>query len=337
MIPLLWACVGEAPPPEQGVERYEIATADGAGLVLHRHQNPGPSVLLVHGLSSNHWTWEIDEVRNLGHYLSNAGLDTWLLDLRGHGESRRAADGKPQRSGWVVDDYGRYDLPAAVDLVLAESGRDQVGYVGHSMGGMVAAIYAGTVAGGDEKLSSLVVVGSPIDFTDPDPLLDLGLHAAQFYGPFVGSLPTQAGARLQASLGGTPIPVDALLYNDLSEPYVELMYERVVSPISGGELRQFGALAGEGGPFVSRNGDYDYRASLARIRSPTLVVAGRADNVAPVDRVVPWFHEVGADEKRLIVAGRAAGFAADYGHMDLCFGDHVVDEIYPLIRDWVDR
>ena len=334
---LLWACHGEPPPPEPGVERHEIATADGAGLVLHRHRADGPPVLLVHGLSSNHWTWEIDETRNLGHYLEAAGLDTWLLDLRGHGESRRDAQGKPQRSGWVVDDYGRYDLPAAIDFVLEQTGHEQLGYVGHSMGGMVAAIYAGTVAGGDEKLSSLVVVGSPIDFNDPDPLLDLGLHAAQLYGPFVASLPTQTGARLQATLDGNPIPVDELLYSDLSPPYRELMYERVVSPISGGELRQFGAMAGDGGPFTSRNGDYDYRASLANVQTPTLVIAGRADNVAPTDRVVPYYDEVGAAEKKLVIAGRAAGFSADYGHMDLCFGDHAVDEIYPLIRDWVAR
>ena len=41
-------------------------------------------------------------------------------------------------SGWCVDDHLFKDLPAAVALVLEESGARQLHWVGHSMGGMLA-------------------------------------------------------------------------------------------------------------------------------------------------------------------------------------------------------
>ncbi len=318
-------------------ERHEVATTDGAGLVLHRHPSyGGRPVVIVHGISSNHHCWDLTEGRSLGVYLASQGLDAWLLDLRGHGDSRFSSNGKRQRAGWDVDDYGLRDLPAAIDYVREATGQPRVALVGHSLGGMVSAIYASTHPGGDDTLTALVAVGSPMDLSEPDLVLGTGLWGARFYGPLLPVIPSPLAGRIQAALPANLTPVDELLFNDLAEEHRALMYHRVVSPLVGGELKQFGQAL-RSGAFQDAEGTQDYSQALDRIETPTLVIAGRADRIAPPDRVLSYYQGVGAEEKRFVIAGRAHGFAADYGHLDLTLGDHAAAEVFPLIADWVDR
>ncbi len=318
-------------------ESHKVATVDGAELKLHRHAvRGGHPVLVLHGISSNHHCWDLAADRSLGAHLAEQGLDAWLLDLRGHGDSRFRADGRRLRSGWTADDYGLQDLPAAIDYVRQETGQPQVALVGHSLGGMVAAIYASSHPGGDDSLSALVAVGSPMDFSDPDPVLLSSLWAARIYGPLLPVVPSPLAARIQGVLPGRLTPVDDLLFNDLSEEARSAMYRRVVSPLVGGELKQFGQAL-KTGSFTGADGAVDYQTLLKHIETPTLVIAGRADRVAPPDRVLAYYQGVGAQEKQFVIAGRAHGFSVDYGHLDLPLGDHAREEIFPLISGWVDR
>ena len=326
-------------PHQRSAETVAVSTDDDATVMLHRYAAEGPPVLVVHGISSNHHCWDLAPDRSLGLALQAAGLDAWLMDLRGHGDATHDPEGKRQWAGWSIDHYGRHDIPAAIDHIRTVTGRPRVAYVGHSLGGMVGAIYAGTHPGGDESLSALVAVGSPMDFSDPDPLLWGSLTAARF--TWVPVVPSDLGGQLRAMFGGaarTPVDawIDGMLFNDLSEEMVPEMYRRVASPLSRGELRQL-ALAGDQQAFSDATGHVDYLAALESVSTPTLVVAGRADLIAPVDRVLPYYQRVGAQEKRFVVAGEATGFAADYGHLDLALGDHASQEIYPLIVDWVNR
>jgi polyhydroxyalkanoate synthase len=312
-----------------------VRTEDGATVALRRYPANGPPVVLVHGISSNHRTWDLDAERSLARALQAQGLDAWLLDLRGHGLARRDGQGHPQRSGWTMDDYGRYDLPAAIDHVRQESGHDRVGYVGHSMGGMVAAIY--TTLHGDAALSSLVVVGSPVDFGQPEPLLRL----ARAGGPVAtigGTLPTPALARAAALLDRSPLFVDPLLFNpaNVSAQARRDLYRSIVSPLSRGEVAQLRQMIAQGA-FRSRDGQVDYLAGLSALRVPLLVIAGRGDSVAPVDRVAPWIEASGSPVEELVVASRANGFQHDYGHLDLAMGDAAPAELYPRIITWVQE
>ena len=128
LLPLLLAgCSREAPAAPShcaAAERHDVLTADGAALALHRHPADGPPVLIVHGISSNHHSWDLSADRSLGVWLAAEGYDAWLLDLRGHGDSTRDARGHAQRSGWSVDDYGQQDIPAAVAHVLQVTGAE---------------------------------------------------------------------------------------------------------------------------------------------------------------------------------------------------------------------
>lgn len=310
-----------------------VETDDGAAVALRRYAAEGPPVVLVHGISSNHRTWDLSADRSLARALQAQGYDAWLLDLRGHGLAMRDGQGRRQRAGWSIDDYGQYDLPAAIDHVRQVTGYTQVGYVGHSMGGMVAAIYA--AQHGDDALAALVVVGSPVDFGQPEPLLTAA-RAGTPLASLSASLATPAMARAAAWFDHTPAFVDELLFNpdNVSPTARRELYRAIVSPLSRGEMQQFrGFLAS--GRFRSADGSVDYLASLEQLDVPLLVIAGRGDSVAPVDRVAPFHDRAGSAEKSLVVASRANGFRHDYGHLDLAMGDAAAAEIHPHIVGWL--
>lgn len=334
---LVLLTLGQAPAPRcPGAESHRVTTADGASVALHRHPGPGAPVLVVHGISSNHRCWDLSPERSLAVALADAGFDAWLLDLRGHGDARLDGAGRRQWGGWSMDDYALQDVPAAVAHILSTTGATQLAYVGHSMGGMIGAAWASTAPGAQQQLRALVAVGSPMDFTDPDPLVAGALTLSRAPLPVI--VPTDRLARVQAaaSPGRTPVDrfVDAMLFNDVSGPARAEMYRAIVSPMTGGELRQLG-LAEQTGTFGDQAGERDYRAALAAVSAPTLVIAGRADLVAPVDRVLAYYQSSGAERKELVIAGRYTGFAVDYGHLDLTLGDHAAAELFPRILAWL--
>jgi polyhydroxyalkanoate synthase len=330
---LLSAACKHAPLAPSGAqcedaENHMVETEDGASIHLHRHRASGPPVLVVHGISSNHRSWDLSPERSLAVALQAAGRDAWLLDLRGHGEAHVGVDGREQRSGWSIEDYGRYDIPAAISHIRAETGAEKVGYVGHSLGGMVAAIY--NAIHGDEALSALVVVASPVEFSDPEPLLELARRVTRI-AP-VRVVPAPMVSRMGASLRDLPFHADELLWSasNLSGPAREEMMRAAVSPMSHHELAELSETL--------RSGHFPAADALPRLTVPLRVIAGRADRIAPVDRVLPYYTLAGSVEKDYILAGRASGFAHDYGHIDLVLGDDAPTEIYPLIVDWfIDR
>lgn len=334
LLALLLACLHRpAPAPQCAMaEDLVVRTEDGAPIALHHHRGPGPPVIVVHGLSSNHHCWDLAPGRSLAVALVEAGFDAWLLDLRGHGDARLA---RPRAEpGWDVDDYGQYDVRAAIDHVRAATGYARVGYVGHSMGGMVLAVYQ--AIWGDEALAGVVIVGSPMEFGHPERLLRWSQRGFAL-GSLLSQVPSPSVARAAAPLGvRQPLHADDLLFSteNLSAEGRTLMFQRAVSPVYKQELRQFERIL-ERERFVSSDGSVDYGAELARMRAPLLVIAGRHDRVAPPDRVRATWEAAGSPEKRFVLAGKINGFEADYGHLDLALGDRAEREIYPLITGWL--
>lgn len=314
-----------------------VDTADGAWIAMEHHPNEGgPPVVLVHGISSNHRFWDLEDGRSLADALQARGYDVWNLDLRGHGHALRDPDGNRQRPGWTVDDYGTADLPAAFAYVREATGAERLHYVGHSMGGIVLAVYLATTP--DPPIASAVAVGSPLDFRDPDPVTRTLLHQS-WLGTVTGFTPTPAGARLLAGMGEkAPLAADEWLFNpdNIAPDARKRMLRAVVSPLSRGEVKQFGRTRRDG-ELRSMDGGTVYREALAEATVPMLFVAGRADRVATTDRVFAFYEAVGSPDKELVIASEANGFSADYGHLDLGVGDRAAEEVFPRIGDWLDR
>lgn len=313
-------------------DRY-VPTADGATVALHHHPGSGPPVLAVHGISSNHRFWDLDDDHSLAVWLNREGFDVWLLDLRGHGQATTAGDGSPQPPGWDIDDYGRYDVPAAVDHIRACTGRS-VAYVGHSMGGIVAAI---ALATGSTTFSSLITVGSPVAFApEANPLMKLARIGFGFGGAVMFRVGTPILGDLASFLGpAMPGRLQERLYNPANmEPWaVDPMLQTVVSPVWRGEMRQFSRMLRDG-RLTDATGQIDYFAQLSDVTVPTLVIAGAGDQVAPPGWVEPWIGALGGPT-RFVTAGKTTGFKEDYGHLDLGLGRDADREIFPLIAEWL--
>lgn len=321
-------------PPCGVSEGYFLTTKDDAIIHLHRHKSDGNPVLIVHGVSSNHYAWDLDEERSLGAYLVEQGYDAWLLDLRGHGDSREMLGGKRLKRRWSIDDYAMYDIPAAIDFILEKTGYSAVSYVGHSMGGIIAAMYLTQFD--DHKITHLVAVGSPIDFSDPDPVMDIARTI--FLGStFPGRLDTQPFASIMGTLKTdfSTEDVEALVYNpdNMKDEAASRMFQSVVSPLWAGEMLQFARII-RSGRLISQNGDIDYRHLMSKITVPSLIIAGRADRIAPPDRVKDYALAVNGE---FVLAGKENGFKEDYGHLDLVLGDNVRTEIYPIITSFISN
>lgn len=101
------------------------------GLLLHYLEwgsRSDPTLILIHGFLDHAWTWEpfVDEFQENLHFVA--------LDCRGHGDS-----------GWLKQGY--YHFPDYIyDLyfLIRHLRKVAVTLVGHSMGGTISSLYAGT-------------------------------------------------------------------------------------------------------------------------------------------------------------------------------------------------
>ncbi|MGB0638879.1 MAG: alpha/beta hydrolase [Myxococcota bacterium] len=338
-LPLLFllSCTPVHDPPGDhcdASESVQLDTPDGARIALHRHKSQGPPVVVIHGIASNHNSWDLQEDRSLAVALEEQGFDAWLLDLRGHGDAINDKNGERQRHGWSIDDYGKSDLSTAIDYIRTSTGQDKVAVVGHSMGGMVAAAYHGHH--GDDHIAALVVVGSPIDFDNPNFMYHLS-QVGFGIGTAFRSFGMQKYAHHLGALNGViPVHGEYLLFNPRNmQPSIrKKMMRQIVSPVSREELQHVETILRKRS-FTSTDETMNYAEALNTLDVPFLAISGAADNVVPPERVEAWTSLISSTDVQYIEASAAAGFRHNYGHVDLVIGDHVKEEILEPIVDWL--
>ena len=146
------------------------------GVRHYRPEHPDPGklpVILCHGLGLNATFWTITD-DHLPSQLAARGYEVYVFDIRGSGENARI--GRCDRvnkclrqtflcergeSSWTVDDLVKYDVPAILDYVERETGRNRVNWIGHSLGGMLVFTYL-EVSPHPERIANFVGMGSTI-------------------------------------------------------------------------------------------------------------------------------------------------------------------------------
>ena len=129
---------------------FNVYTSDGWFLTVFRitgsedsietirHNNP---ILFQHGSGGDAATFlnwaKFDKPWLFSLY--DAGYDIWMGNNRGTQYSRAKAGvgtESTQKELWdfTVEDMGRYDLPAEIDLVLNVTGKHKLTYIGNSRG-----------------------------------------------------------------------------------------------------------------------------------------------------------------------------------------------------------
>jgi pimeloyl-ACP methyl ester carboxylesterase len=308
-------------------ELYRVPTDDGAAIALGRYHARGERrytepVILCHGLGANRFHMDFDERYSLARHLARAGFETWVLELRGRGLAGEASE-------FTFDDLAEHDVRAAIRTVLA-TGAAQVLWVGHSKGGLT--LYAHLARNPQAPVRAAVALGSPFTFAvQPglrvfirriEPLLQLK------------SIPTRRITNI-ALFGAPPGPMTRymMLADNMEADVVRKALANVPADLSGGVVRQFARWITTHA-FTSYDGSFDYQVPLSTVRQPFLLLAGSRDLLAPPLAVARAKEHLGGPVK-VVVAGRAHGFAEDYGHADLVLGRRAPDEIFPLVETFL--
>ncbi|MFJ3957793.1 alpha/beta hydrolase [Arthrobacter sp. NPDC090010] len=126
-------------PEFESLELHHVraGTAQTATLIRHRPRHPAGAssgaVLFLHGWSDYFFN------RDLAEFFAGQGLDFFALDLHNHGRNLR-----PDTTGGYVADLRHYDadIQAALDVVNEGGEARPLILMGHSTGGLVAALWA---------------------------------------------------------------------------------------------------------------------------------------------------------------------------------------------------
>jgi pimeloyl-ACP methyl ester carboxylesterase len=308
--------------------RIDVPTADGwvvtawfRPAVQRRFATP---VVLCHGLANNHAFMEFRGPQNLAKFLSEAGFDCFSLDLRGAGQTK-----PPHEGPWdaTFDDHVKFDLPALVDEVCRRTGSTKVAWVGHSLGGAVALAAASTTLQG--RLAALVTVGTPVFFPFPKRLTWI-MQAASWLAPY-GQFDSTVLKLIAPFAGRAPAPAIANATANLknvSPLSQRFLVANVFAPMWKGVLAQLQDWVRHD-VFRSVDGRADYRAGVAALALPVLVVGGTVDPLAPPQSSQRYFELLTSPGKQLAMFD-------GYGHGDLIVGMHAHTEVYPVLRRFLE-
>ncbi len=275
--------------------RYRVKTTDSVELALTRFAGettrPVP-VVLTHGTFSN-----ARICGRLAAYLAGYGFDCWVLELRGRGESQRKI------SNPTFEDFGLFDVPAALETVRAHTGRQRLFLVGHSGGGLAFLMHLARVPAVRANVVGLITLASQAT----DACTTLG-----------GCLMVGFGWVAEAVLGYAP--GRACRVGPENEPK--------------GILRQWfrwnltRRWTGSDG--------FDYLSALSELAMPVLCLAGTGDRyIAPVRGCRRLFNALGATDKEWVLCGKSGGFSEDYGHARIVASRAAEREIWPRISEWL--
>uniref|UniRef100_A0A182XVP9 Lipase 3 n=1 Tax=Anopheles stephensi TaxID=30069 RepID=A0A182XVP9_ANOST len=152
------------------VESHEATGADGYTISLTRippkkQRHPTP-MLLVHGLLASSADFLIIGPNNsLAYLLADRDYDVWLADMRGNRYSQghtRLNSSSPEYWDFSWHEMGYYDLPAAIDYILRQTGARQLDYIGHSQGTTVFFVMASSRPEYNEKIAHMYALSPAV-------------------------------------------------------------------------------------------------------------------------------------------------------------------------------
>jgi lysosomal acid lipase/cholesteryl ester hydrolase len=313
---------------------------------VHPDRNKLP-VILCHGLGLNATFWTITD-QHLPEQLAARGYDVYLFDFRGSGESAQVGTvGEVNaclretfllewgEGHWTVDDIVRYDVPAVLDYVKAETGHDRVNWVGHSLGGMLMFPYL-ELSPDRDRIANFVGMGSTITLANaPETEMLRANRGLRVLSRFLS--PGRLGRPLMYVRFPGLKRIDQFYYTskNVDQRTVSRFYGYTLEDTGRSALRQLDPYL-EYGHFISADRTIDYAARLGEITTPTLLIVGDADIMSDVPSTRLTFDALSSPDKILLRFGKRSGQVADYGHCDLVWSRYASQEIFPPLINWLD-
>ncbi len=331
--------------PTLSKQVYQIRTSDGFKVTLTRYEGEKrPSLMLVHGMCCNHLFLDWDQNHSLARYLAAQGWDVWMLDLRTHdgdGDFRfgnlRGLHSSPEYINrfWDLDrTYLKKDVVAAIQFIQNKADSQKIVFMGHSMGGYLAYMYAEIMdqddLAGIVALSSSAKANGFVDKWMQDFKFGFRVGKRAFVHPFF----FKSSAHISKYYIDSTLDVDHPGYyfgNTTSKAVRDaISYYRDDEPagvwvdmMQGRDPRYYG------GDWVDAQTLFDYTAHLGDIKVPFLAIAGDKDTSDPMVDVYDCYQRVGSMMKTFVNI-------SDYGHMDIILGDDANVRVFPHIITWLE-
>ncbi len=323
-----------------GSELLRVRTSDGAVLDVHLTHDvdtppDAPVVIVCHGFVQNALAFEVPHAatpsgtRSLLAHLRSLGFHVATIELRGR---KSGAHESPTAHGFY--DYTDVDVPAVIHALKAR-GHKRIGWVGHSMGGLIATALPPAAR---DLVDAVVTLGSPLFAGRPQlhvlkgrstSALMRGARRVHARGlPFRGRLWSTGLHRARAVLDvpWVPAPIRLWAPGSLADDALAFTLRQSFADDSFAVLADLLELVVTDG---ARAGRVDVNARLAQFAGPALVIAGDVDDLAPPVGARPLFERLGSAHKEYLEA-RA-------GHIDLVVGAQAPTQVWPAIAAFLRR
>lgn len=293
------------------------------------------AVVLIHGFAQNRYSWHLEQ-RSLVNFLADRGLDTYNLELAGHGRSREFGTAPLHAFSDYVGDCAEV-LTAIADY----SGQGKVFVLGHSMGGAVCYAAAPLCA---DHIAGVITMGG-IYYFGRNPLLSqlarlltvanrrsrvvrrlrLGFNTRGLGRGLVRLLPL--ADELSWSL-----PIAGWVPGSTEK---NIIRERILKGFDWTGLGVCMQMMGwaHNGRFDGEDGT-DYRARFAALDCPLLVVSGNEDRLATPDDVRPAWEESQSSDKTYREFSPVLD-EVHWGHLCIVLGAKASHYVWPLLADWI--
>ncbi len=334
-----------------------VVTEDDVTLTItnkrprHASANLYP-IMCLPGLAETRFVLDQALGRSFVDYLALNGFDVYMCELRGHGKSRHLKE----RYDWNVQTFLDYDVPAMIETVRRESGKDKLIWIGHSMGGMLLLGYL--VSAGLNKNKDLydadfirggITIGSPVNFNQ----ISLVLASMLFKITAVPRAPLIPTDFLSNMLSMFPAILDSPLtyhfwnYKNIETENKILYLKDGLDNIATGVMRDFVEYV-LSADFHSSDGKINYRENLFLIDRPMLIVSGSIDRMASNETAQTIYDGISSQDKELRVFGQRGYLIRDgqrikvkdkmdYGHVDLTLGARSKEEVWPYMLNWIRK
>ena len=237
------------------VQERSLKCKDGIDLLVKQSlvENPRAVVVIVHGICEHSGRYD-HVVSNLNEY----GYSVYRFDLRGHGRSggERA----------FVDDLQVLidDAESVVNLARKENPDLPLFMLGHSMGGLISAIYGVKYP---DKIKGQVFSGAPVIILPAVKGLQSFDYNAQAHSPIPNSLSNVVSR----------------------DPKVVEDYAKDPLVLKEFTMKLMGEVFIKGGKWIMDN--------MASYAYPCLILHGGADQIVPPEASKHFFEHVGSKDK----------------------------------------
>ncbi len=306
------------------------------GLQLHRYQGApggGPAVLLVPAPIKRAYIWDLAPDISVVQRWSERGYRVYLAEWLP----------MPDDDGDVgLDDYGDRMLSACQQAIMEDSGHERLTIVGHSLGGILAAIYSCTHP---ERVAATILLESPLHFE----------QASCCFSPLVNATPHARGIAdafrhvpgVYLNLMSAMAEPQAFQWERVADRWLSLLDPKALAthmrverwthdefPLPGRLFTDIVESLYRNDEFMQGRLDIKGRTIGPRdLRAPLLCVVDFRSKVIPPESVLP-FHEAASSERK-----RVLEYQGDVGvnlqHVGVLVGRNAHAAIWPAIFAWL--